>query len=670
MSKKAPLSGEIKELESFLSEHSKLYYAGKAEITDEEWDQSYYRLRELDPENPHLKKIGNALYENFPKAKHIMFMHSQAKAKDLAEFERWLSRLPESVSDTFVVQGKMDGLSMELQYVDGELKKAVSQGESAGFNIIENVKKMHGVPPMLDSGSGYSRGRFCVRGEMIIPTKLFPKYRAQGMNNLRGAAIGLSKKAGKHLKDIHFVAYDLFAPDLPPKAKEERKSVKTHSGIAEVLDELGFEVPGLNVVLDEEEVLKKVKKIYAKGSEKNGCGYEIDGLVIKCDRVDLEDAKREYPKFQIALKFPSETATSVVRDVVWQQSGVIYTPVIIFDEVIIKNTKITRASGCNPGILEELDLRKGSTILVSKRKDVIPKVEKCLEKGDGRAFKTPKECYSCETQLKKRIGDDGRVTQLGCPNKDCPGAFRHQVKKWLKVTEVKFCGKEILKAITNEIEVISDLLKMKPKTLAKMEMESGRVVGQKMAEKICESIRVSSQDLPLEKFIAGFDISTIGVRVVKFVVDSGLNTFEKIVEADEEDFSRVNGVGPERARLLVKGIEFNLEEMNNLLDSGLVTIAKPVRKRSGSVSASASGKGGAKSIAGKSVCFTGALTKPRPYFARLSEEHGLVVKAGVSGALDYLVTPDADSGSAKNAKAQALGVKVIDEETFLAMLGL
>lgn len=641
----ASKKAEISKLSKFIDEHSALYYSGNPLISDAEFDEAWTKLKELDPTNPSLDAIGEATFEGFEKLEHKMFMHSQQKARNLEEFEKWLNKLPPKFK-SFRVDHKLDGLSIELLYEKGVLKHALTQGEEDGFDIVGHAKKMAGVPltQVLDPQGKPFTGS--LRGEMIMSPKIFAeKYEPKGYKNTRAAAIGLAKKPGMHLKDIQIVLYD------------SNVQVETHSEIIDFLREIDGASVVESDVWSRGSLLAKVTNWYQElttqrdlGTSEGGLELEIDGLVVKCNPILLEDAKRKKPNYQIAIKFPAQEKSTRVKDIVWQQKGSTLTPLALLEPVVLCSTTVKKATLHNPAIIEEMDVRVGSIVRVSKRGDIIPKIEKVVDIGEGPATRLPPRCPSCDT--KNRITKNH--SRLYCPNRRCPAIIVHRIKKWINVLDVKHFGPELISAFVRETSptYIYEIYDLTEKQMANWEL-SGKKVGLPTAKKVLKNLREASTELPLNKFLGALDIRTIDAKVFKFLTNAGYDLVS-LCEATEDELTQVKNIGSVRAKLIVDGLADLKEEIDGMLDQR-VSLEEI--------------DGGAEVVPIKgSVCFTGALKIKRDQATSLVVKAGYEVKTGVSKGLTYLVTPDPLSGSAKNKKAISLGTKVIDEAEFMKLV--
>ncbi len=677
MKKKMAQNDRTAELEKLIVRYQKSYYTGEAEISDAEFDALWDELKRLDPQNPLLHKIGSDVSEDyslfdefanteksdarltaapqgaaggvFEKVRHVIPMGSQEKAANDSEFEQWAAKM---TFDEFLVEYKLDGASLELQYENGVFVRAVTRGDGVvGDDISRNVLKMQGLVKNLNGS--FTGG---VRGEVIMTKRVHKDFYADKAN-CRNAANGLMKrKDGEGCEHLRIICYDArFASNRladQPFADEEEK--------VKWLALQGFYTVPLHVCRGVQKVIEYRLQVMEQRAQLD---YDIDGLVVKGRVIDFADAERDRPEKQIAFKFSLEEAVSVLRSVVWSESGATYTPIAEFDTVELAGTKVQRASLVNPNTIRSLAVKIGSHIVVTKRGEIIPKIERVLEKAaaktgtltdlcarDAESVQTPVEfprvCAVCGTLLT----DEG--TRLFCPNTACPKRIHHRIEKWVSVLDIRDLGTTLIKRLfeTKRLTAISDIYTLTVDELAQLDG-----LGQKSAEKIVASIK-SRTRVSLETFIAGFDIEGIGETLMEKLTAAGFNTLDKLFCARETDIASVYGFGDITAHTLVQGLAECRTQMYFLTENGIITIEAPRTAQE-------------NPLVGKSFCFTGEL-----YSLKRSEAEALVkqaggnVKSSVVKGLSYLVTNDTSSGSSKNKKAVEQGTPVIDEKTFLAMV--
>lgn len=636
---------QISGLEKLIEKYQKSYYNGEAEISDAEFDKLWDKLKALDPDSPVLKKIG-ADSGNFEKARHIMPMGSQEKAASPEEFFQWAQK---HVYPEYLVEYKLDGASLELQYSDGVLVKAVTRGDGAvGDDITQNAKVMQGV--ISDLKRDGSRVSFTggIRGEVIMTHEVHQKYFSDKAN-CRNAANGLMKrKETENCRHLKLIVYDAFSTSGEQPFADEEEKMKW-------LCSLGFVTSPLKICRTPDEVVDY--RSYVMEIRKS-IEYDIDGLVVKEKALNFEDARRNRPDRQIAFKFSLEEAVSVVKDVEWSQSGATYTPVAIFDPVELAGTVVQRASLSNPDTLRSLGVKIGSSVVVVKRGEIIPKIERVVGTNDTSALKEivfPKICDSCGTALE----DSG--SRLFCPNKNCRKRILHRIFKWIECLDIRDFGEALVNSLFNDglITCVTDIYSLTEKKLAPYFVgeESLQKVssGEKIslgAKKVFNSIQ-SHRTVRLSSFIAGFDIEGIGETMIEKIIGAGFDTLEKILGATQEDFSNVYMFADITARTLKDGLLENESEMRSLVENGIIKIES-----------SDNGK-----LSGMSFCFTGELKRMKRQDAEvLVKQNGGSVKSSVTKDLTYLVTNDTESGSSKNVKARKFGIKIIDEESFFNLM--
>ena len=631
-------ASRIKELVSLITRYQASYYNGEGEVSDAEFDRLWDELKALDPENPVLHKVG-ADSGNFAKLRHVMPMGSQEKAANPDEFLAWAEK---HVYDEYLVEYKLDGASLELQFEHGKLIYAVTRGDGTiGDDITVNARKMRGIVSVLKDSSGqvidYTGG---IRGEVIM-THSVHKNKYPDKANCRNAANGLMKrKDGEGSENLNFISYDAFAVTGDQPFNDEEEKINW-------LTACGFETVRLVICKTPAEVIDYRASIM---EERSRIEYDIDGLVIKERQINHLDASRARPDRQIAFKFSLEEAVSTVRDVEWSMNGGTYTPVAIFDEVDLNGTKVKRASLANPDTMRALGIKIGSKVVVVKRGEIIPKIERILpEEENCTPVVFPQKCECCGTSLK----DEG--SRLFCPNKQCGKRVLHQLTKWVQTVDIRDLGESLIKSLyeSGTVKSISDLYALTTEQLTPFFLNEQSIAAEKKslgAEKVYSSIQ-NHRRMSLSVFVAGFDIEGIGETTVEKLVSAGFDSIEKLLNMTEEEAARVSGFAEKMASIAVEGLVENSEEMKSL-SNGIIEI------ESATVGI----------LSGKSFCFTGELiTMKRSDAEKIVKENGGTCKSSVTKDLSYLVTNDVSSGSSKNAKAAKLGIPVIDEKAFLAM---
>jgi DNA ligase (NAD+) len=549
---------------------------------------------------------------------------SQDKVLTPADFIKWANKRN---YDEFIIQYKLDGISIELQYSDGNFKCAVTRGDGkVGDDVSANVVKMNGFKPYLKS-----RFTGAIRGEVLMFHDVYEK-KYNDKQNCRNAAAGIvRRKDGEGNEDLNIIFYDSISTT---------NDVKFNTELDKVLWLKAEDLPTVEtkILKSVNEVVKFRQKIIS--TIRKNLNFDIDGLVIKGQKIDLEDLKRAKPTTQIAFKFEAETTETILKAVDWSLSGPIYTPVAIVETVQLMGTNVTRASLVNPNLIKEMQLKIGSTVLISKRGDIIPKIESVLESPpDAQGIKIPSECETCHAKLV----NEG--TRLYCPNEDCPKRYYRRLLKWIKTLDIKLFGEKLmLKDLfeSGKVRFIADLYRLTEDDIKKYGATAVKALDNLYAIK----------EVSLVKFIAGFDIEGIGTTLVQKLVAAGFDTYEKMINATEDKIVGVEGFADITADILIKGLKKRKIEMETLLNSKKIKIIEAVKERI---------------FEGLSFCFTGKLdTLSRKDAEQLVISLGGQIKSSVTKNLSYLVSNSSES-TAKLKKAKNQGIKIITEAEFLQL---
>ena len=633
-------SSRINELVSLIKRYQTSYYNGEGEISDAEFDALWDELKNLDPENEILKKIGTDS-GNFAKLRHVMPMGSQEKAANPEQFLGWTSK---HVYDEYFVEFKLDGASLELQYEHGKLVHAVTRGDGTiGDDITVNAKKMNGVAAALFDLAGnlidYSGG---IRGEVIM-THDVHKEKFYDKANCRNAANGLMKrKDGEGCEYLKLIVYDAFSPSGNQPFNDEESKINW-------LKSCGFNTVPLKICKSPQEVIEYRSHVM---DIRNQLEYDIDGLVIKERQINFQDASRARPDRQIAFKFSLEEAVTILRSVDWSVNGGTYTPVAIFDEVELNGTKVQRASLANPDTMKALGVKIGCKVVVVKRGEIIPKIESVIHEDAlcESPVVFPDKCECCGSKLI----DNG--SRLYCPNKKCSKRILHQLLKWVQVADIRDLGETLVTQLfeKGKVQSISDLYKLSAEDLTPFFLNEESLAAEKKslgAEKVAASIQ-NHRKMSLAVFVAGFDIEGIGETTVEKLVAAGFNTLNALLNMTVEQASAVYGFAEILAKTAVDGLNENALEMRFLAENFVEIVQDSAGK-----------------LVGKSFCFTGELHSMKRNDAEaLVKANGGTCKSSVTKDLSYLVTNDVSSGSSKNQKAVKFGIPVINEEQFFKML--
>jgi DNA ligase (NAD+) len=619
---------DITDLANRIIEANDYYFNGTAKISDEEYDALKDKLRELAPNHEILALVGAT---PATKRKNLPIpMSSQEKVNSPAQAISWAES--KGVKQ-FCVQEKLDGMSVLAEYKDGVFVRAYSRGDGiTGEDISENFVLVQGYKSRLNGFSGY------LKGEIILHKSTFASCFANTYSNTRNCVAGLIRKeSGEEQRHLSVYFYDVVGVPI----LTEQNKIKW-------LTDNDLQVPRTWTIPTPEEL----SSIPAISEEKyrDSIDYDIDGLVLKINNISLQESfgrhgERENgnPRGQIALKFAAEMRETVLTDIEWDV-GLVgrITPVAILEPVSISGVTISRASLYNAKYISDLNLSKGAMVLVSRRNDVIPKVERALN-HTGICFDFPQYCPSC----KNALSAEGEY--LICSDPSC--RVLGSILKWVTNFNILHIGPQTIKALikANLVSDVADLYTLNLSRSKVIEM-----FGEKSTEKILTEI-ANSKSSTVHDMLGSLNIPLCGRRLFKKIVDSGFDSVEKIQALSTIELTKIPGIGEDRALQIVKGLIEKREVISKLVSAGLemkTTDTSPL----------------SHVLAGKSFCFTGEMTKPRKYLEKAVLEHGGSLK-GVSKGLDFLVASSAEEQSAKLAKAQKYGIRRIDEETFLKMIG-
>lgn len=633
MAKPSPQE-RVAELEKLIRRNQELYYNAEPAISDEEFDALWAELEDIDPGNTLLRRIGEDKADGWPKAKHVMPMGSQAKATDPESFEAWAAKVQ---YDNYIVQYKLDGASLELQYDGGRLLRAVTRGDGIiGDDITPNAARMQGVQRALpEPFSG------AVRGEVLM-SRTAHKEKYADKANCRNAANGLMKrKDGGGSEDLNVICYDAMGRDGDsPFSTEIEKLVW--------LARMGFATVTTEIFSSVREVVDYRGKVMAL---RPGMDYDIDGLVVKGMEIDAEDSAKPRPEKQIAFKFSPEEAVTRLKAIEWSESGALYTPIGLVEPVRLAGTTVQRANLCNPDMIRSMNLKIGSMVVITKRGEIIPKIESLVENpADAIEIGQPTACGACGFSLL----DEG--SRLYCPNELCPKKELHRIEKWITILDIRDFGSALIRRLheAGRIASIADLY-----TLGVEELETIERMGPLLAQKVLRNLHAVTE-VSLAEFIAGFDLDGVGLLVAEKLVKGGFTTLDALFGASEEELIRIDGIAATMAATIRKGLSAVKREMMAVVEAGAIKIRPPL---SPSISP------GANPIVGKSFCFTGELlSMKRPEAEKRIRDFGGTAKSSVTKDLDFLVTNDPGSGSEKNKKAREFGVTIVDEAGFISLL--
>jgi DNA ligase (NAD+) len=624
----------IEKLEKLLAKAQKSYYYGNPIMSDKKYDSLLDKLKQCKPNSKVIKRVGAVVPNTSPldKIQHRIAMGSQSKVNIEAEFVEWAKKI-DADKDLFVVQEKVDGLSVELVYKNGKLQHAITRGDGVvGESITHNVRLMKNVEERLPKFSG------SLRGEIFIKKAVYDKYfKNKNYANPRNAAAGIARRKVPNGADKLKVYYFDVISESKTFATEVEKVefIKKKLGLLTVNSCIG----NLDFVLS-------AYKEYVEKHRQN-LAYSIDALVIKLNSIKKQQALGEVddrPRGQVAWKFESENADTRLASVRWDigLTGRL-TPVAVLDPVSIGGTTVQHASLHNFSHIRKLKIAVNDVVTVSKRGDIIPQVEFRVEKGSPREeIEPPEYCPVC-TEPTMFEGE-----YLTCSNPCCAAKSKGDWQKWIKTLELDFLGDAFVDKMFKNYELVG-VWQLYQISAAQIAALPG--YAEKSAERVYEQIH-SKNEIDLVTFLTALNIPNISSQTFQSVIHAGYYTIEKLQALTEIVAVKMHNIGEVTARQLVTGLKSKETAIKKLLK--YVKLKEQIEGM----------------LMGKSFCFTGEIFVRRPLAQRLVRDNGGVVKSSVVKDLDYLVQANPNSKTAKTAKAKECGVKIISGEEFMRLMNI
>jgi len=670
-----PLTPEIQmeaeRLRAALHHHNHRYYVlDDPEVSDAEYDRLMQALVGLETRFPQLRtpdsptaRVGAPPLEKFATTRHSMPMLSLENGfddGDIREFDARLRRLLAVEAPLhYTAEPKLDGLAVELVYRDGLLVVASTRGD--GFNgevITENVRTIRSVPLRLRLPQGRAIPTLLeVRGEVYIGRAGFRKLNQDRLGadlapfaNPRNAAAGSLRQLDSRVtaaRPLEIFCYGVGAAGGQP--------LTSHSDTLRFLSALGFRV---NPLVREKITIEEALAFFHRlESERHELPYEIDGMVVKVDRLDFQQAlgaTARSPRWAIAYKFAALQETTRILDIQVQvgRTGAI-TPVAVLEPVSVGGVTVSRATLHNADEIAKKDIRIGDRVLVQRAGDVIPEVVKSLPSlrdGSQLSFQMPGNCPVCGAPVVRLEGE----VALRCNNASCPAQIKEGIRHFAAkgAFDIEGLGEKLVAQLVDKgvIASYADIFQLEAPQLALLER-----MGAKSAENLVQAI-AASRTIPLARFLYALGIRHVGEHVARLLAEH-FKGLEALAAASEAQIAAVDGVGPVVAgsvRAFFSQAE-NQRTVDALLTRGVVIVAPPA----GSASENA--------FEGQRFVLTGTLeSMPRSQAKARIERLGGTVSGSVSAKTRFVVAGSAPGS--KRARAEALGVQVIDEDHFLALL--
>lgn len=647
------------ELRAVIEKNNRLYYDQDApELEDFEYDALTRELKAIEAAYPQLvtpssptQHVGGVASSKFSKVTHAVKMESLQDAFSFEELREFDARVRDAgVQPRYVVEAKIDGLSVSLEYRDGVLVRGSTRGDGVvGEDVTENLATIADIPKKLQEAPEFLE----VRGEVYMPHSAFFRLKEQQeledktpFKNPRNAAAGSLRQ-----KDAGITAsrgLSIFVFNLQQCRGRE---FATHHETLDYIKALGFPVsPRYSVFDTMEEAIREIETI---GQLRGGLEYDIDGAVIKVDDLAARQAlgsTNKFPRWAIAFKYPPEVKESVVRDieVTVGRTGVL-TPTAVFDPVFLAGTSVSRASLHNGDIIRSLGVGIGDTIQVRKAGDIIPEVIAVSAHGVGSTpFAMPTHCPSCGAPV-VHLQDEAA---LRCVNPECPAQSLRNLIHFASrdAMAIDGLGEAVAVQLTEKglVRTVADLYTLREDDLLTLDKFK-----EKSARNLLGAIEASKNN-NLDKLLFGLGIRNIGDKAATLLAEH-FGSMQALRDATAEDMCAIDGFGAVMAQSVV---EFFAKDGT----ADLLT-----RLQSAGVNMQWTGAKKGTALAGKTLVVTGTLPNlSRQEAEALITQNGGKAAGSVSKKTSYVVAGQA-AGS-KLTKAQALGIPVIDEAGLYALI--
>lgn len=649
----------VKELTKQLEYHNNLYYnMDEPEISDFEYDKMLRELENLEEQFPSLKsplsptnRVGGNAGEKFSPVTHTVVMeslHDSFSHDELRDFDRKVREVSPNVQ--YVVEPKFDGLSVSCEYENGVFVRGSTRGDgTTGEDVTDNLMTIKSLPKRIANAPEYLE----VRGEVYMSfesfnelTKRQEENEEKTFKNPRNAAAGSLRQ--KNAKITAQRKLDIYVFNIQQVRGAE---LTTHSQSLNYLTELGFPTAFYNVYDNIDDVISEIERI---GDMRGSFDYAIDGAVVKVNSFEtrsLLGSTAKYPKWAEAYKYPPEEKPTKLLNIEINvgRTGVL-TPVGNFEPVLLAGTTVSRATLHNKDFIEEKGICVGDTVIIRKAGEIIPEVLYVKEHSENAVpFEFPTLCPSCGSPVSQ---DEGEAA-IRCTNTDCPAQLMRHLIHFVgrDAMDIDGLGPAVLEQLVNEgfVKSPADLYRLKIDDVSNLER-----MAEKSANNLISAVEKSKEN-ELYRLVFALGIRNIGLKAAKLLCEN-FPTIDDIMNAKAVDFETIDGFG----KVMALSIEnyFALDGTKELI-SDLKSLGLKMKS-----SASKSNSG---IFSGKTFVLTGTLpTMKRSEASKIIEENGGKTSSSVSKKTSYVLAGE-EAGS-KLTKAQSLGITIITEDEFKAML--
>lgn len=653
----------IEELRAEIRRHNRLYYVEDSpELSDAEYDSLYRELENLEAEHPDLvtedsptQRVGAEPLEEFEQVRHAVPMLSLANARKLEELREWDARvqrlLGEGEEPTYVTELKIDGLAVSLRYENGRLVQGATRGNgTVGEDITTNLRTVRAIPERLEDDPP---DVIEARGEVYIPLDRFEEFNrkteAEGKKpfaNPRNLAAGSIRQLDPRITAERPLTIFLYGVGEGGEAHE------SHSAALAALKSYGLRTNPHQVHEDIEGVISECERW---ADRRESLGYQVDGVVVKVDSRGQQRALgnvQKSPRWAIAYKFEPLAGRTKLQDIIVNvgRTGAI-TPQAVLSPVNVGGVTISRATLHNEDYIKDKGILIGDTVVIERAGDVIPQVMRpIVEERDGseRAFEMPTHCPVCGMEVSRPEGE--AITR--CVNARCPAQAVERIIHFStkSAMDIEGLGEKLAQRLFDLglVRDVADLYDLRAEQLTPLEG-----FAEKSAENLVNAIAASKQQ-PFSRVVYALGIQHVGA-VTAGLIAARFSGHDLLEGVSTEALAEIDGVGGVLASSVVDyfALEENRELVGRLMQRGL-----DFEREEGSAPQGP--------LTGRRVVVTGSLSRPRSAFVDQIERAGGSFTSSVSKNTDYVLAGE-DAGS-KLAKAEELGVTVLDEAGFEALI--
>ena len=653
---------EISKLVSLLNKYSYDYYVeDNPQISDTEYDTLYKQLEKLEENHPEYilensptQRVGDRVLDEFEKITHkvpMLSLSNTFSTEDLRDFDARVSKLVSDQSVEYICELKIDGLAISIKYENGRLASAATRGDgSVGEDVTENIKTIFSIPKVLKDNRTFE-----VRGEVYLPRKSFELLNSERESNNevlfanpRNAAAGSLRQLDSKItakRRLSAFIYSIVGDE----------SIVSQENALNTAKEYNLPVnPNFKLCKNIDEVIDYIN--YWTENKKN-LPYDIDGIVIKVNSYSTQEEvgyTQKSPRWATAYKFPEEELATKLLDVELSvgRTGII-TPVAILDPVVISGSTVSKASLHNKDIIEELDIHIGDMVVVKKAGEIIPKVVRVvreLRTEGSTKYTMPNTCPSCGQQTYTKENDP--FTR--CKNPDCPDQNIRRIIHFASrdALNIEGLGDKVVTTLYEKgiIAHTIDLFSLEREKLISLDR-----MGEKSVDNLLNAIENSKQN-SLDKVIFALGILNVGKKAGKILAEKYLN-LTNLMNATLDELVNLDDVGQITAESILDYLsdENNIKFINDLIKVGMNPQYEVQEVNTDNI------------FAGKTVVLTGKLVElTRNEAKEYLEKYGAKVTGSVTSKTDLVIA--GEKAGSKLAKAEQLGIRVINEEEFANMV--